>query len=245
VSALPPEQRDPLLNEFALRSLRDVADGDYIAARMAYRAELILQALWASQQALEKYIKAILLLRRIPRKKPTHLLQSLLGDLETHFTLRLSTAVREFITVIDSWGVDRYFTFPYGTEGLELIQLDHAVWVIRRYCIPYGPRLSPGGTPLELLDIRHIEDAVNYPPQQYHSISTGFLDNVLSNRRNVARPALVWNNLYFGANARKTLKNLKRTFSSTNSPLALYPEIIDEVRKYVYLPSEADTLKGP
>jgi hypothetical protein len=245
VSALPPEHRDPLLNEFALRCFRDVADGDYIAARMAYRAELFLQAFWASQQALEKYIKAILLLRRIPRENPTHSLQALLDDLEKHFPLKLSMEVRGFIMVIDSWDADRYFTFPFGTDGLELMQLDHAVWEIRRYCIPYGTRLSPGGTPLELLDIRHIEDAVNHPPQQYHSISTGFLDNVLSNRRSVARPALVWNNLYFGANARKSLKNLKQAFSSNNSPLALYPEIIDEVRKYVYLSRRAETLKRP
>jgi HEPN domain-containing protein len=142
---MPPEQRDPLLNEFALRSFRDVADGDYIAARMAFRAELWPQAFWASQQAMEKYIKAILLLRRIPRKGATHSLQDLLDDLEKHFPLQLSLKVREFITVIDSWEADRYFTYPYGTEGLELIHLDHAVWEIRRYCIPYGTRLSPGG----------------------------------------------------------------------------------------------------
>jgi HEPN domain-containing protein len=242
---MPPEQRDPLLNEFALRSFRDVADGDYISARMAFRAELWPQAFWASQQAMEKYIKAILLLRRIPRKDATHSLQDLLDDLEKHFPLQLSLKVREFITVIDSWEADRYFTYPYCTEGLELIHLDHAVWEIRRYCIPYGTRLSPGGTPLEVLDIRRIEDAVNYPPQRYHSISNGLLDNILSDRKRLARGALVWNNLYFGANARKSLRNLKRTFSSNNSPLAIYPEIIDELEKYVYLPRKVKTLKRP
>jgi hypothetical protein len=153
--------------------------------------------------------------------------------------------VRKFITVIDSWEADRYFTYPYGTEGFELIHLDHAVWEIRRYCIPYGTRLSPGGTPLEVLDIRRIEDAVNYPPQRYHSISNGLLDDILSDRKSLARGALVWNNLYFGANARKSLRNLKRTFSSNNSPLALYPEIIDELEKYVYLPRKVKTLKRP
>ena len=52
---------DALLNDFAERSFRDMADGDYIAARMACRAALVTQFLWASQQAVEKYLKGILL----------------------------------------------------------------------------------------------------------------------------------------------------------------------------------------
>ena len=32
---------DALVNDFALRSFRDMADGDYIAARMACRAALL------------------------------------------------------------------------------------------------------------------------------------------------------------------------------------------------------------
>ena len=39
-----------LLNDFALRSFRDIADGDYITARWACRAGLLPQYLWASQQ---------------------------------------------------------------------------------------------------------------------------------------------------------------------------------------------------
>lgn len=46
-----------LLNDFAIRCFRDVADDDYIAARMACPTELVLQYLWASQQAIEKYLK--------------------------------------------------------------------------------------------------------------------------------------------------------------------------------------------
>ena len=41
-----------LLNDFAVRCFRDIADADYIAARMAYRADLMMQYLWASQQAI-------------------------------------------------------------------------------------------------------------------------------------------------------------------------------------------------
>jgi HEPN domain-containing protein len=61
------QTRDPetLLKDFAFRSFFEIADGDYIAARTLYRAKLLPQFLSASQQALEKYLKYILLLNRI------------------------------------------------------------------------------------------------------------------------------------------------------------------------------------
>lgn len=39
--------KDRELNHFAIRSFRDVADADYIAARLAYRGQLPVQFLWA------------------------------------------------------------------------------------------------------------------------------------------------------------------------------------------------------
>ncbi|MCA1796649.1 MAG: HEPN domain-containing protein [Geobacteraceae bacterium] len=53
-----------LINDFATRSFRDVADQDYIAARLSYRHGLYPQFHWQSLQALEKYLKAILLYNR-------------------------------------------------------------------------------------------------------------------------------------------------------------------------------------
>ena len=57
-----------LINDFAIRSFRDIADYDYISARMAYRAKLLPQFLWLGLQAIEKYLKCILLLNRIKAK---------------------------------------------------------------------------------------------------------------------------------------------------------------------------------
>lgn len=45
------------VNDFAARSFRDVADRDYVAARLACRAGLMPQFLWSAQQAFEKYLK--------------------------------------------------------------------------------------------------------------------------------------------------------------------------------------------
>ena len=55
-------RKDRELNLFAIRSFRDVADNDYIAARLAYRAHLPGQFLWSCEQAIEKYLKFILFL---------------------------------------------------------------------------------------------------------------------------------------------------------------------------------------
>jgi HEPN domain-containing protein len=226
--------REAHLDNFALRCFRDVADGDYISARFAFRVNLIPQALWLSEQAIEKYIKCILLLRRVAANKPSHSPANLLLKVEECFPLSLSSEVREFIQYIDVTGPDRYFTFPYSTDGIEICRLDRAVWELRRYCTPYRQGESPNGTPLAELDIEHIEDAVNREPQEYKPLSPGLLDDILSGKHS-AKQALIWNNLYFGRSHRKTIR-LRKGMVSTNSPLALYPEVLEAVQKYVFLP---------
>jgi HEPN domain-containing protein len=242
--ALDADTRDALLNEFALRCFRDVADGDYIAARMAYRAEIFLQAYWATQQALEKYLKAILLLHRIPQTKATHSLDVLLQKTEKQFPLKLMKSTREFMAFIDSWNVDRYFIYPYGSNGVEIIELDRAVWDIRRYCISYHRGSSSKQRRQEEFDLAHIENAVNHAPQRYRSLSQGFLDKVLREKNNSARQALIWNNMFFGASRRKSVR-MRQLFSSHNSPLVLYPQIFDEVRKLVFFPKSVTDAYAP
>jgi HEPN domain-containing protein len=235
---MSPAERDALLNNIALRSFRDVADGDYILARLAYRADLISQALWSSQQAIEKYIKCILLLRRVEWNKPCHSLLKPLKKLEGQFQLQVSAETREFMEYIDKYGPDRYFMFPYYADGLEIAKLDRAVWEIRRYCIPYNGGRSPRGTPIEGLDIKHIEDAASRPPQAYRSLCPGPLDALVKGKRNtLARAALIKYNLYFGSSRRKSVRIMQRS-QSANSLLALYPEIAVDLGKYVYLPKE-------
>ena len=63
---------DTGLNHFAISCFRDMTDGDYIAARMACRAVLVPQFLRASQHAVEKYLKCILLLNRICARHVRH-----------------------------------------------------------------------------------------------------------------------------------------------------------------------------
>src|ERR1051326_4645215 len=127
---------DSLINDFALRCFRDVADGDYIASRMACRAALTTQYLWASQQAVEKYLKCILLLNRIPAKDVRHDLGKALGKIEKSgkMTLDLTKGTREFIERLSEYGPYRYFEVSNVGFGAEMVTLDRAVGELRRCC---------------------------------------------------------------------------------------------------------------
>jgi HEPN domain-containing protein len=234
---MSPDEKEILLNDFAFRSFCDTADEDYVLARFAYRADLIPQALWSSQQALEKYIKGILLLRRIPWTIGRHSLLKPLEALEKHSPLQLSKDSREFIGYVDDCRADRYLTYPYGTDGLEIVKLDKTVFDVRRYCIAYGPGRTPSGQTRAELDLKHVEAAWDFPPQKYRSPTgrKGPIEQLIAGQSTPARQALLWNNLYFGNRVRSHIR-MSRKAVSVNSVLALHPDIEDELRKYVHLP---------
>lgn len=98
------------VNGFAIRSFRDIADGDYIAARMACRAGLVTQFLWAGQQTMEKYLKCILLLNRIEAKKVRHDLGRAMAKIKASgkLSLDLKSGTEEFIERLDQYGQYRY-----------------------------------------------------------------------------------------------------------------------------------------
>jgi hypothetical protein len=127
--------QDRHLNSWAFRSFRDIADGDYIAARMAYRAQLPAQFLWASQQALEKYLKCILFIRRIPATRVRHHLKPALDLIEqTEIGLSLTERSRAFIGRVDEVGRYRYMEASFFVEWRWILSLDQAVWELRRFC---------------------------------------------------------------------------------------------------------------
>ena len=120
---------DWLVNDFAVRSFRDIADGDYIAARMACRAALVTQFLWASQQAVEKYLKCILLLNRIEAKDVRHNLGKALSKINGSgkVPLGLTNGTQNFIVRLDQYGQYRYLEVSNIAFGTDLVNLDRAV----------------------------------------------------------------------------------------------------------------------
>jgi hypothetical protein len=127
---------DSLLNDFAIRCFRVQGDQDYISARMACRAQLVTPFLWSSQQAIEKYLKCILLLNRIPGKHVKHNLDAALRAIDSSrkLVLELSLGTKQYIEYLETFGRYRYLENSPVAVGANLVDLDRAAWELRRYC---------------------------------------------------------------------------------------------------------------
>jgi HEPN domain-containing protein len=216
---------DTFLNDFAVRCFRDMADGDYISARMAFRATLTTQYLWASQQAIEKYLKGILLFHRIPATDVFHDLEKGMSKIAKSgkLTLDLTDGTKDFIKYIDSYGQFRYLENSPILFGNDLVRLDRAIWEIRRYCT-----LSE--------DVRKVR-LIDGEPAPIVRIRGGYLEKIVDKPNHPARESLLWQNAFFGSRKRRTVR-LTGGFHATNSPLFVNPHILDEMLKYVFLPKD-------
>src|SRR5882724_1367605 len=98
-------QQQGALNEYATRVLRNEADKDYIAARIAHRFEFDQQFLWDAEQAIEKYFKAILLYNATSAKQLGHNLEKGLRRIHTiqDFDFRLPHYVEEFVKYLSHY----------------------------------------------------------------------------------------------------------------------------------------------
>lgn len=235
------QERDAELNSFAIRCFRDTADGDYLAARLAYRAKLIPQFLWSALQCIEKYFKCVLLLNRIPNTKATHNLGGLLNKIQSNapFRMKLSPSSLKLVEHLDRFGKYRYLEVSHYVVGWELPQLDRAVWEIRRYCEVLAYKFKTNsGEEIDMLEVHlaTIDAYEKLPPQRFRLLGSA-LDKILGNPDDPAREILAWQNLYFGRRPRKNIR-ITKYFQATNSPLSLDPHILEDVLKYVYLPHD-------
>jgi HEPN domain-containing protein len=215
--------KDQLVNNFAIRSFRDVADEDYISARLAFRAALVAPSLWASQQAVEKYLKCILLLNRIHAADVYHNLGKALDAIERSgkLVLDLTPLTRGFIEYLDEFGPYRYLEISNVAFGQNLVRLDRAVWELRRFCT-----LSDEPRKIKL------QGGITAPKIR---IPGGYLEEVMGDIKNPAREPLLWSNAFFGKRQRRRVR-IVGWVKATNAPLFLNPELLEEILKYVHLP---------
>ena len=129
------EDTKALYMGFVTRSFRDIADKDYLAARILYKVELGPQFLWSAHQAIEKYLKAIILYNDLSTKKIGHNLEKAFKQLDTikEITFDFPNDIEDFIKYLNQQGNNRYFEKPAYAVGEELLMLDRTVWFIRRY----------------------------------------------------------------------------------------------------------------
>jgi hypothetical protein len=233
-----PELRQTLINDFAIRSFRNVGDQDYIAARLSYRSALYPQFRWSALQVIEKYLKSILLLNRVPAKRVGHDLgMALKLTRRLPFALQLSDASQRFVSYLDNSARFRYLEGSYYVHGPKLVELDRAVWEVRRYCRPLNYDLKrPDGSVQNMLsaEIATIESATTRPRHKFR-IMGGRLEKILADPHHPSRPGLVWNNMFFGGKTRDHVR-MHIPIYAENAPLWLHPEILNEVLEYVYLP---------
>ena len=234
------DKLDRYVNAFGTQSFRDQADRDYIAARLACRHELFPQFLWASHQAIEKYLKAILLYNRIKATQVGHDLAHALSLTQSlPFEIELSKRSRKFIDHLAEVGEFRYIDVPFHVYGHILVDLDLAVWEVRRYCQVlevFGKQLPPEEQ--KLLEDAWSDLALSESRPRYKfRLHGGLLEKIVTDRKHPSHSALLWHNPCFGIRKRATVK-VKNHLNAQNSLLYLYPEMLDELLKYVFIPKK-------
>jgi HEPN domain-containing protein len=229
---------DRAINTFSTESFRDQADRDYIAARLACRYELIPQFLWAAHQAVEKYLKGILLYNRIKATKVGHdLSQAMLLTKRLPFTIGLSRRSEAFIAHLSTYGQFRYLEIPYHVNGHVLVDLDLTVWEIRRYCQVldvFGKKL-PEKEELLLASAKAALARSDQEPRYKLRLHGGLLEKILASRKHPSRAALLWNNPCYGVRKRASFR-ARDLLHGQNPTLYLYPEILDDLLDYVFVP---------
>lgn len=146
------------------RNICERADEDYITARLCYFHGLTGNFLWNGQQCIEKYLKAIALFQDIDVRKQKHNLRKLFAKVDNHLNMKSAETMfprkiegiaskqenfEEFLERLTFLGMNRYCSHSWCLYGDELIKLDAAVFIIRRYCTPIGAVLGKRGRPVK------------------------------------------------------------------------------------------------
>jgi hypothetical protein len=219
---------------------RDVADKDYIAARVLFRNDLELQFLWSALQALEKYLKGILLYNGCDTRGLKHSLSRALGRVLSieGVGFQLPPDLAPFLDHLEAFGQNRYLTLPHYFHDDELLRLDKAVWHVRRYCQYFGAVAADSEAKRALLQSRlasvHSSRWLKCPER--FRIVGGYLEDVLQDGASSERASLVWNNLYFGSRARRSPPRMKIRSVSINPIHVSEPGVVDVLRDRVDFP---------
>lgn len=221
------------LNDFAIRCFRDQADQEYILARISYRKRFFSQYHWSALQAVEKYIKAILLFNRIPSVDMGHKLCVGLNLLNQLPFINLKKKTREMINHLDMFGCNRYLTYSYAEYKYYLADFDYAIWELRKYCRVLNANYC-SMSPEEINEFMNFLSKVTPANVKEGYIAGGTLEKILLDKGHPARKDLIWQNGYFLEKSKKKVTQ-PAVLSAVNSPLTLYPQYIDTIKKYVKL----------
>lgn len=232
----PPEHAK--INQFAIRCFRDTGDADYIAARLSMRARLAIPFLWSAEQAIEKYLKCILMLNRQKTNDLSHDIDAALRRINENlpFSIVLGKDEQEVFDHIAQCYGDRYLTISLSLDDIELIMLDRLVWHLRQYCRPLDVRHYADSPSKQVLleRVNEIEVGLGGPRKRGY-IQGAFLEKVLEDKKHPAHDALVWKNLNYCLSNRKSIL-FPDNWQAINAPIWLNPELADEAAKWMKIP---------
>jgi hypothetical protein len=190
---------------------RDAADEDYLVARMSARSQLQFQYCWSSQQAIEKYLKAILLLnnRNINFNHDLTdmfssaieiaegLIPSILVPPDVFprerglFTYPPFEPARDYIERVEQLGHpnNRYRSYSIILDFGDLNKLDNLCFMLRRIAFP-----------LDMLVDGYDETARKllgkYPLLQLHP-KMGFHNNIHKGGKDLIDESFRWRNFAY------------------------------------------------
>lgn len=231
--------RSIVLDAYARSIFRDEADADYIAARSNFKLQLRQQFLWSAQQALEKYLKAILLFngqssryidvekaKTSPKDRGNqygHDLSKLINSVKNiqSFEFDVGGAANDqFLVYLSKQGPNRYISNSAYTTQDALERLDSTIWHVRRYCQNFECS-SPAFSAEQQLSIRQAtismaldpKNAINPHLFRLSPEQSSYLEKILSKRNDhPARKALIWANRFYGTKKRGRIQY--RAFSA-------------------------------
>lgn len=239
--------RDPALqnalNAIAREEFRDLADYDYISARISFRLSLREQFYWSGLQAVEKYLKAILLFSGQKIENIRHHVAAANEQITrlARVPLMLDGDQLRLLHVLEELGNNRYRTSYTRMLGDELPKLDSLVWTIRHYA---------RNTILEVDGVDKSDWYAQYlvPPNPgdtptSNQIGEGELEKILARESSdLLKQELVWCNCFYGKSENAVLAQ----GWNSSSHIPVYERewfrngkctnggyLADEIRKYV------------
>lgn len=229
---------------------RDIAEYDYIAARVLFRNELYHQFLWAALQSLEKFLKAILLYNDIPVKSISHRPHGLLEIAKKSLPQLqpiVDPSTEEFIKHIETYGNFRYLENTYVVLSKWLSELDKSVWYLRRFAF-FMDYLRPENDPQgidrfsQYIEYAQNSDRLDYPYRyQFFSKSPILTISESKNKNPRMYSNLCWRNPYFGKRNKKRI--WMQQFSRFHKPTHLIQhnissELIQWIGNHIRMSSE-------
>jgi hypothetical protein len=225
------------LNNIATYCFRDIADNDYISARVLFRYELIHQAYWCSLQSIEKYLKAILLFNGKSVKNISHDIEEPIKTIKaiSEIEFYLPKDVISFLRILNNEGNNRYFEYPYAFENLSLFKLDKTVWHIRRYCFCLTGSTTVDDEDVDLLpfNLAKVQDKIYIKYPHKYELVHGELEKILNERKSIKRKQLIWKNIYYGQRRKGTIKVNRNSWVAGNPPHFLEENIFNDVSGYI------------